>query len=370
MKKETHHILIIDDSEDDRLFYRRLLRTDTEADWEIIEADNGSDGLDICRSMVISCILLDYSLPGHNGLAVLEELKSLPYAVPVVMLTGQGNEVIAVKALQEGAQDYLNKGDLTAEAIQRSVHNAIEVISFKARIEEQQAELQSFANVLAHDLKEPARSIALLLKYLKDDIADKLEGKSDKYMGMISDASERMIQLIDSVSSYTFLEKSVAKHEEFTLDAAVEDAKSNLDAVLQERNAIVIYDSLPIVYGDKWQITQLLQNLIGNGIKYCRNEVPSIVIKATENDNEWTISVRDNGIGMKEEYLKQIFVAFKRLHTNQEFDGTGLGLATCKKIVDRHDGEIWCESVEGEGSTFLFTLPKVKVQELEEQQSA
>ncbi|MGH1350790.1 MAG: ATP-binding protein [Methyloligellaceae bacterium] len=370
MKKITHHILIIDDSEDDRLLYRRLLQKDDETDWQIVEADNGGDGLDICRSMQISCVLLDYSLPGRDGIGVLEEMKSLPYKVPVVMLTGQGSEVIAVQALQEGAQDYLNKNNLSPEAIQRAVHNAIEVVSFKAKIQEQQTELHSFANVLAHDLKEPARSIGLLLKYLKDDIADKLEGKSDRYMTMISDASDRMIQLIDSVSSYTFLDKAKVEHEEFPLDLAVEDAKSNLEAVLREKNAIVIYDNLPDVFGDKWQITQLLQNLIGNGIKYCRSETPSIQISAAEEDENYIIRVKDNGIGMKEEDLKQIFVAFKRLHTNQEFDGTGLGLATCKKIVDRHGGEIWCESVEGQGSTFIFSLPKVEVQEQTVQQSA
>ncbi len=371
MKEVTYHILIIDDSEDDRDLYRRLLKKNRDVNWVITEADNGADGIDICKSGEISCVLLDYSLPGRNGLGVLEEMKSLPMRVPVVMLTGQGSEAIAVQAMQEGAQDYLNKNNLSPEAIQRAVLNAIEVINFRSKIDEQQSELQSFANVLAHDLKEPARSISLLLKYLKDDISDKLEDKSNRYMKLISDASDRMINLIDTVSSYTFLDKAKAKHEEFPLDVAVEGAKSNLDAALREKNAIVTYDELPFIVGDKWQLTQLFQNLIGNGIKYCRNEMPAVHIGAMENENGWVISVKDNGIGMKKEYLKQIFVAFKRLHSSQEFDGTGLGLATCRKIVDRHGGKIWAESEEGQGSTFFFTIPKVDVQEEPvEQQSA
>ena len=163
--------------------------------------------------------------------------------------------------------------------------------------------------------------------------------------------------MVDTLHEYTKLEAHV-EFEPVNLNLVVEDALSNLDQIISKMGAMVTHDDLPVVFGHAPLLTQLLQNLIGNGIKYCDVDTPMVHVSASpERDGFWRISVRDNGIGIDPEFHQQIFEPFKRLHGRGKFEGTGLGLATCKKIVNRHDGRIWCESNLDGGTTFNFSLP-------------
>ncbi len=166
-----------------------------------------------------------------------------------------------------------------------------------------------------------------------------------------------MVALVDTLHEYTKSEAHV-EFEPVPLNLVVEDALSNLDQIISKNGARVTHDDLPLVFGHAPLLTQLLQNLIGNGIKYCEADTPAVHVSATpEAEGFWLISVRDNGIGIKQEFHEQIFEPFKRLHDRGKFEGTGLGLATCKKIVNRHNGRIWCESIQDGGTTFKFSLP-------------
>lgn len=354
---DTKTLLIIDDSEDDIEMYRRYIRKDDKCTWKIYEADNKDSACETLENNNIDCVLLDYSLPGSSGLKILTEFREKYQFLPIILLTGEGNENVAVQAMRLKAQNYLVKSDLTPDILQKEVHSAIDLASLNRKIEDQKDALQNFAAILAHDLKEPLRSINYFIDRLNVEYSDKLGGDSAKYFNFISGAAERMSELIDTVSVFNYMDTSQQKMEILDLEEVRENAIKNLDTAIREKNARITSNKLPCIYGDRIQLTQLLQNLIGNSIKYCKNGTPSIHISAQHNNNGWVICLKDNGIGMEQQYLKRIFEPFQRLHTTQEYSGSGLGLATCKKIIERHNGKIWCESEEGIGSEFYFLLP-------------
>ena len=188
----------------------------------------------------------------------------------------------------------------------------------------------------------------------------KLGDEADEFIGFAVDGATRMQQLIQDLLSYSRLTtKGKALHltqAEVACNAALE----NLHETIKESNAEVSIGPLPGVIGDATQLTQLFQNLIGNAIKYRNERKPEIHVAAKVNGNEWTFSVQDNGIGIEPQYSERIFQMFQRLHTRKEYSGTGIGLAVCRKIVERHGGKIWVESQPGQGSTFLFTIPRAE----------
>ncbi len=169
-----------------------------------------------------------------------------------------------------------------------------------------------------------------------------------------------MDALIDTLYQYTKAANERVIFEPVEMRQVLQDTLSNLEHLIQEHDVHVTYDELPIVTGNASQLIQLLQNLIGNGIKYCKAKIPSVHVAASPQERAaWLVSVKDNGIGIPEQYYQHIFEPFRRLHGEGKYEGTGLGLATCKKIIRRHGGDIWCESEEGHGTTFFFTLPGV-----------
>ena len=188
----------------------------------------------------------------------------------------------------------------------------------------------------------------------------KLGGEADEFIGFAVDGATRMQQLIQDLLSYSRL-TTKGKAFNFTqAEVACNSALENLHASIKESNAQVSIETLPGVFADTTQLTQLFQNLIGNAIKYRNERRPEIRVAAKPNGNEWTFSVQDNGIGIEPQYSERIFQMFQRLHTRAEYSGTGIGLAVCRKIVERHGGRIWVESQPGKGSIFLFTIPRVE----------
>ncbi len=356
VKIEPIKILVIDDSEDDRLLYRRTLEKSADAGYYIIETDDGEEGLHLIQEEQPTCVLLDYSLPGRNGVEVLKRIRSKYPFMPVVMLTGQGNEAVAVTVMQEGAQNYIAKSNITPESLQRMIRVAIEYCALQKRIHEQRASLEVFTRALAHDLKEPVRTIRSFLDLLAAH--DTLSEKGKGYFNYIQNAADRMNTLIDTVYFYTRLDgpESQISKEICDVSTAFENAKENIGALIRERKAVITCDPLPQVEANRIQLIQVLQNLLCNAIRHCE-EIPHIHVHAEEATNQWLFRISDNGPGIGGEYHEKIFQPFKRLARHKE-QGLGLGLAICKKIIESHGGKIWYESRPEVGATFLFTLPK------------
>ncbi len=219
-------------------------------------------------------------------------------------------------------------------------------------------ELEQFAYVASHDLQEPLRMVSGYLQLISQRYQGKLDADADEFIFYAVDGSQRMQRLIRDLLEYSRVGTGSAPVRSVDSELALLQALSNLQVMIEENKAAVTYDPLPEVVANDGQLTTVFQNLVGNGIKFHNAVAPAVHVSAREDGNQWVFSVRDNGIGIAPEYLDQIFVIFKRLHTREEFPGSGIGLATCKKIVERHGGRLWVESAPGSGSTFSFSLPK------------
>ena len=218
-------------------------------------------------------------------------------------------------------------------------------------------ELEQFAYVASHDLQEPLRAVTSYTQLLAQRYQGNLDAKADKYINHIVDGASRMQQLINDLLAYSRLGTQGKKLELADCNAAVQQSLRNLQIAIAEKKAVIACDEMPTVMADESQLVQLFQNLIANSIKFCRQDIPLIDIAARRRENEWLFYVRDNGIGIDPEYADRIFIIFQRLHGRREYSGTGIGLAMCKRIVERHGGRIWVESQEGEGATFYFSIP-------------
>jgi len=218
-------------------------------------------------------------------------------------------------------------------------------------------ELQQFAYVASHDLQEPLRAVASFTQLLSERYKGRLDTKADEFIAFAVDGANRMQTLINDLLTYSRLETRGKPPEPTDSHDALGRALANLGTAIRESGALVTNDDLPTLKADESQLVQLFQNLIGNAIKFHGQEPPRVHVSAIPRGGEWLFTVRDNGIGIAQEYRERIFSIFQRLHSREEYPGTGIGLALCKRIVERHGGKIWVESGPERGSTFLFTLP-------------
>lgn len=359
---DSLNILIVDDDDGDRKQVRRAL---TEAALKVRCSDAASihDAVESCERSAFDCVMVDYRLTGQDGLSGLKTLHArFPY-VALIMITGHGDELVATEAMKVGALDYLSKKNLDAKSIRRSVENAVEKANLLRTVAEQREDLEVFSRVLVHDLKSPIQNLLSMAVQIEDGIqagaaqglpSGRLE-KIASYCRRLRMTAKRTEALIDTLYMYTTSQADVVL-KLLPMSEVMVGALSNLEQIIRDRGAQVTYDELPTVSGSP-QLVQLMQNLIGNGIKYCDAEVPLVHVSDIRlGPDLWQFMVKDNGIGIPEQSYKQVFEPFQRLHGNDKYDGTGLGLATCKKIVERHGGTISCESKIGQGTTFCFTL--------------
>jgi light-regulated signal transduction histidine kinase (bacteriophytochrome) len=218
-------------------------------------------------------------------------------------------------------------------------------------------ELRQFAFIASHDLQEPLRSVTSFCNLLKDEYQGRLDEEADNYIERVVQGAQRMKALVTGLLSYSRVNRDEAQpFGQVDTCEVVADAIANLQLSLDDSGAEICLGKLPTVVGDRVQLCQLLQNLLGNAILYRGDPPPKIRVDAARDGNWWEFAVQDNGIGIAPEYHRQIFEVFRRLHSRDEYPGTGIGLAVCKKIVQRHGGSIWVESQPGAGTTFRFTL--------------
>ena len=259
-------------------------------------------------------------------------------------------------------QQHLNLLDRVAAQITPTVANSLmyaERVRSEEKLIRSNADLEMFAYAASHDLQEPLRMISSYLELLQGRYAELLDHDGVEFINFAVDGAERMKALINEILEYSKVEIQAIFLAPTSCMDVVERAILNLGASTLENRASVEFDDLPIVNADSAQLTRLFQNIIGNAIKYRGQNRPVVRIGADRSGDVWIISIEDNGIGIAPEYHERIFEMFNRLHSRGKYEGTGIGLALCSKIVQRHGGRIWVESEVGKGSTFRFTLPAI-----------
>ncbi|HLN52694.1 MAG TPA: PAS domain S-box protein [Lentimicrobium sp.] len=235
---------------------------------------------------------------------------------------------------------------------------ALELRDYATRLELSNRELEQFAYVASHDLQEPLRNITNFAMLLEETVKDKLDERSRNFLNIITSSTQRMKVLISELLSFSRIGRDRVI-ERVDCNEIMKDLLVDMQTVIKENNARIEFKKLPQLTANKTEMKQLFQNLVINAIKFRKKEIdPVINIKSESEGGNWKFSVSDNGLGIKPEYLNKIFLIFQRLHSERDYPGTGIGLATCKKIVELYEGRIWVTSEYGKGSTFYFTIPK------------
>jgi PAS domain S-box-containing protein len=271
-----------------------------------------------------------------EAVVVAKDGRSIPVLVTAFLLRDEAGEPIGIANIVKDISDLKR---------------------LAAELERKNEELRQFAAVVAHDLQQPLNGIAGFGYLLEQHFRGRLDAEADEYITYIIESVDRMQQLIRSLLSYSRLDEATAPSEPADCNFALAQARANLRSGLELSKATLTSDPLPVVRGDGSQLMQLFQNLVGNAIKFRGAEAPRVHVAAVRQGDEWLLSVRDNGIGIADKDRERIFQIFTRLHEDDRYPGTGIGLAACKKIVERHGGRIWVESEPGKGSVFWFTLP-------------
>lgn len=311
-------------------------------------------------------------LVGRDVETLYSPRNATPFADIWAMAVRGGTWYGEAWLLRAGGRDYLAHMSIAAATDEsgRATHYVVEYSdateeweaeqALKARTEEldrSNKELEQFAYVASHDLQEPLRMVASYTQLLARRYKDKLDQDAHEFIHFAVDGATRMQGLINDLLKYSRVGTRGSPFVPTDFGKVLDDALANLAVAIRESGAAVTRDPLPKLIADPIQLTQLFQNLIGNALKFRKpGETPRIHVGARQVGDGWELSVGDNGIGISPEYFERVFVIFQRLHAKEEYPGTGIGLALCKKIVERHGGRIWVESRPGEGATFLFTI--------------
>ncbi len=292
----------------------------------------------------------------HHRITLPDGSVRIVHARAEVMPPESGKLMRVVGVLQDitarkRAEDSLKK---RTEELAESQHALEQKLQELAR---SNSDLEQFAYIASHDLQEPLRTVASFAQLLQRRYKGKLDSNADEFIHYMVDGASRMQGLINDLLAFSRVGSRGKEFAPTDFTGVVEVALENLQAAIAESHAEVTHDPLPTVNCDGAQLTQVLQNLVGNGIKFHNSKPPRVHIGVKQVDSEWVFSVKDNGIGIDPQFNQRIFEVFQRLHTRKEYPGSGIGLSITKKIVERHGGRIWVESQPGEGANFLFTLP-------------
>jgi two-component system sensor histidine kinase/response regulator len=368
---QAGRILVVDDAMENI----RILHQALGEEHEVLFALDGQKALEIARIQAPDLVLLDAVMPAMDGYAVCAELRKSAETqdIPIIFVTALEGPEDEMRALESGAVDFIHK-PINGAVVRARVHTHLTLKRQRDQLREAGAllkesnqalqrsnkDLEQFAHLAAHDLQAPLNAIIGFAQLLSEECDGKLGDQAQTYLGFILDSTCRMQALIRDLLSYARLDSQTQPFEATDLGKVLGEVKFILAAFCREKNAEIEADSLPVLEVDRQQITQLLMNLVQNGIKYNQNRLPRVRVSASRADGEWVFAVEDNGIGIDPKFHEQIFEIFRRLHSSQAYPGTGIGLAICHRIVTRHRGRIWVESREGRGSTFYFTLPAGK----------
>lgn len=350
------NVLIIDDDASDRLVLRRLLERHG-APVKITEQTDPLDAIDLSEDDP-DVVLLDYFLTGVTGIDCLDQLRlRWPWAAFIV-LTGQGDEAIAKQAIQAGATDYLPKRALSETSLWRSIQNGVELAYMQWQLAEQREELSHFAAMLLHDFKAPVRAILFGCETIVEDLAGGDRSAIRNSVDMLEVSAAHLRDLVASVSDHIRLDQEQIDGD-IDFQRSFDAATVSLAPEIEASKAAVSCDlDVGTVVGSTAQIAQVLQNLIANALKYSTSPSPAVEVTGRSvGPDRVELVVSDNGPGVAENFREVIFEPFRRGSVASEKRGTGLGLATCRRIVKRHGGHIWCDESALGGAAIHIRLP-------------
>lgn len=363
------NVLIVDDSPADREMIRRSLLGEPLRNGEtcaITEAGSGSEAMAAYQDSRPDCVILDYRLPDVSGLDLLREFApyGLDMAPPIIVVTGHGSEEVAANTVRLGVNDYLTKDKLSRESIRRAVDIAMErhrvgrqLERYHAALERSNADLATFAARLSHDLRSPINYVKGYSEMLTLE-PDMPAEKRTEYINNIAEGIDRMDRMIHALYEFSNVQNDGGLAGSVGLNDVFEDVRKIMaERLLAEGATLRLPNDAPNVAGDRGLLMLLMQNLIGNALKYRRAENPMIEVQTFPRGDRIVVAVADNGIGIPETQRDKVFQMFYRVKSDRVVEGSGIGLATCRRIVERHEGTIWCDSAPEGGTVFYFTLP-------------
>ena len=354
--------------------------------FSVMVAQDGEEGIERARLTRPDLILLDVMMPGLSGLESCRQLKAdeRTREIPVIFMTALSDIGDKINGYQAGGVDYVTKPFHTEEVLARiNTHLSLQAmrrclmaqntqlqqeIAVREKAEavlaerscelaRSNAELEQMAYVASHDLQEPLRMVTSYLQLLEQRYGGRLDADAHEFIGFAVDGARRMQLLIEDLLTYSRLGTKGKALAPTDCADVMATALRSLQVAIEESGAQIACGPLPVVMGDEAQLAQLLQNLLANAIKFRAARETRIAVRAVAGGAYWRFEVEDNGIGIDKEYSERIFEMFQRLHSRNTYPGTGIGLAICKKIVERHGGRIWVESSKDHGTIFKFTLP-------------
>lgn len=359
-------VLLVDDDEDEHVLIREIVRRVDGVRYVITSAYTAAQGLGALLTGEHDVALLDYRLGAEDGLSVLTQARAARCRTPVLLLTGLGNREVDHAAMAAGASDYLAKAELTPGALERAMRYAINQSAVLARLEDRTAELarsnhelEQFAAIVSHDLRGPMQTIASYADLLQQRYEGQLDEKARHMIGRLVGGVMRLDAMIDDLLDLARVSGPSVTGTVVSTEACLTQALADLDARLTDAGGRVVRATpLPDVPGSAALLTQLFANLVGNAVKFHGDAPPVVTVGASVASSGWTFEVCDNGVGIPPAELSRVFAMFHRGPSTADRPGTGIGLAICKKIVERHGGTLAVESTVGVGTCFRFTLPR------------
>jgi signal transduction histidine kinase len=368
-------VLLVEDNPGDARLIRESLTDRSGNEFKLETTDRLTTALLRLSAGGIDAVLLDLALPDSKGRETFSKAKAQAPTVPIIVLTGLGDEALALKMVQEGAQDYVTKMDLNGSVLSRAIRYAIErekseqqIRKFNEELEEKvrerttelraaKEELEAFSASVSHDLRGPLHLIDGYTEMLEEILGPGMNPDGKKFLQRIHASVHEMSSITEDLLRLSRLGRQQLNLQPTNLDDIVRSILADCRAAIQARKIELVIGDLPEVDCDRGLTKQVFANLISNAIKYTLfRERAVIELGETSIADERVIFIRDNGAGFDMKHANKLFGAFQRLHRQEEFEGTGVGLATVRRIVQRHGGRIWAEAEVGKGATFYFTL--------------
>jgi signal transduction histidine kinase len=351
-------VLVVDDNADLRLYMSDLL----SAHYRVLTANDGCEALDRIRVAAPDLVVSDVMMPRMTGIELVQAIRSDPatVAIPIILLSARAGEEASAEGLDAGSDDYLTK-PFTAHELRVRVRSHLQLAQARRKwisdLELANRELDAFSYSVAHDLRGPLRTIDGFSQILQDENAGQLDAEGLRRFDMIRTSVRRMTQLIDDLLNLARMGRSEVRRVPFDVSAVARTVALQLRASKPERTVELVIAEPTKCHADPHLVQIALENLLGNAWKFTAKRLDArIEFGSREQDGELCFFIRDNGAGFDEKYVSKLFGVFQRLHTDSEFQGTGVGLATVKRIIARHGGRVWAEGEVGEGATFYFTL--------------